>query len=169
MLRHSTLCMRASWCIQSCQLKSCGLTEPEPRQCSCKVIHHTRVYATLPPAHLRPCNTHYARRTTRCFRSVKVSRRLALSAHILAEQLVLTGDTPVGPGLLSCQICQSGTALLNTPLNEVLAITEPHLENKQINATLSAATAAYSAMPKKLLQFVQGASKLHERQQRGEY
>ena len=169
MLRHSTLCMRASWCIQSCQSKSCGLTEPEPRQCSCKVIHHIRVYATIPPAHLKTCNTDYARRTTRCFRSVKLSRRLALSAHTHAEQLVLTGDTPVGPGLLNCQICQSGTVLLNTPLNEVLAITEPHLKKKQMNTTLSAATAAYSAMPTKLLQFVQGTSKHHERQERWEY
>ena len=75
----------------------------------------------------------------------------------------------MGAGLLNCQMRQSGTVLLNTPLNEVLAITEPHLKKKQMNTTLSAATAAYSAMPKKLLQFVQGTFKHHERQERCEY
>lgn len=161
MLRYSTPCMRASWCFQSCQSKFCGLAAPEPRHCSCNAAHRERAHAARPLGLRRTCNTYFARGTIRCLHCVGHAQRKSCSALTLAEQLVLTGDTPVGQGLLSCQECQSGTVLLKVPLIEVVAITEPHLQSKPKIATLSAATATYSAMPKKLLQFVQGRPKHH--------
>lgn len=158
MLHYSTPCMRPSYGLCSYPFGLCCFTTPKPRHYSSKIKHCTRKHASLLPGHFRACNARFARDTARCFPFVCNVRRMFVSAHTLAEQLVLTGDTPVGQGLLSCQTCLRGTDLLEVPLNEVVAIAEPHLESKQKHA-ISAATAAYTAMPKQLMQFVQGRFK----------
>ena len=149
--------MRPSCGLCSSPFDLCGPTVPQSRHNSCKDKHCKRKHAALLPGHFRACNARFARDTTKCFPPVCNVRRMSISAYKLAEQLVLPGDTPVGQGLLSCQRCQRGTALLEVPLNEVVAITEPHLSQQK--HAISAATAAYSAMPKQLMQFVQGRRK----------
>ena len=154
MLHCSTPCMR--WCPGSCHLSLCGSSVPQSWQCNCKAKHHKWVHAALPVGYFTYYFNDYATGNSRHLDPVNHARRTSCSAQTLAKQLVLTGDTPVGQGLLSCEACQRGTALLEVPLSEVVAITEPQLKAKLRNAELSAATAAYSTMPKKLLQFVQG-------------
>ena len=114
------------------------------------------VHAALPMSHFTVYGAHCGRGAAAKSHAVRNIRRTSHSIHTCADQLVHIGDTPVGQGLLSCQTCQSQTTLLEAPLNEVIAVSEPHLVETQPKIKLLPATAAYSTMPKKLLYFVQG-------------
>lgn len=138
--------------VYSCSMSFCGAPKTWP--CTYKYIKRMR--AALPRGHFTIYISYRGRSATTQPFDVRHIRRTSRSVHTCAEQLVLTGDTPVGQGLLSSQTCQSQAPLLELPLNEVVAISEPHLSEFQPTLKVLAATAAYSRMPQKLLDFVQG-------------
>ena len=97
--------------------------------------------------------------TVKHLHPVRIVHRTSCSVQLLAESLVRKGTTPVGEGLISCRNCRHGTQLLQVALTEVVAAAQPDVGKNKSRAKPWDATAAYPAMPKRLLQFVQGMLK----------
>lgn len=94
-----------------------------------------------------------------CFKHVQPNRAtpcVSAFPHNLAAELVGAADTPVGKGLVSTQQIGSHTQILQASWDEVVAVFTPACYSQQ--HTMVAASAAYSAMPKQLLKFVQGST-----------